>query len=84
MLLVVVVPFLVVMMVMLLWLGRLEVGHWGKALLAKVIFDCPPLHLVLSVMIYNLKSQCYNDVTILTLETTINSSPALKGRSSGS
>ena len=46
-LLVVMVPFLVVMVVMLLWLGRLEVGHWGEALLAKVVFNCPPLHLVL-------------------------------------
>ena len=45
-----VVPFLlvvVVVVVLLLWLGRLEVGHWRKALLAKVVFNCPPLHLVL-------------------------------------
>ena len=47
MLLVVMVPFLVVMVMMLLWLGRLEVGHWSKALLAKVVFNCPPLYLVL-------------------------------------
>ena len=46
-LIVIVLPFLVVMVVMLLCLGRLEVGHWGEALLANVVFDCPPLHLVL-------------------------------------
>ena len=42
-----VVPFLVVVVVGFLWLGRLEVGYWSEALLAKVVFDCPPLYLVL-------------------------------------
>ena len=47
--------FVVVVMVTFLHLGRfdrLEVGHWGKALLTKVVFNCPPLHLVLSDKTY--------------------------------
>ena len=51
-LIVIVLPFLVVVVVMLLCLGRLEVGHWGEALLAKIVFNCPPLHLVLSDKTY--------------------------------
>ena len=47
-LVVMVVPFLVkLVVVMLLCLGRLEVGHWSKALLAKIVFNCPPLYFVL-------------------------------------
>ena len=53
MLMVVVVLFLVVVVVVaFLDLGRLEVGHWSLALLTQVVFHRPPLHLVLSVIIY--------------------------------
>ena len=55
MLMVVLVLFLVVVVVAFLDLGRLEVGHWSLALLTQVVFHRPPLHLVLSVIIYNLK-----------------------------
>ena len=46
---VVMVLFLVVVVVAFLDLGRLEVGHWSKALLTQVVLHCPPLHLVLWV-----------------------------------
>ena len=53
MLMVVVVLFLVVVVVVaFLDLGRLEVGHWSLALLTQVVFHRPPLHLVLSGIIY--------------------------------
>ena len=47
MLMVVVMVLFLVVVVAFLDLCRLEVGHWSKALLAKVVFDCPPLYLVL-------------------------------------